>query len=734
MGIRKFFLRQLFKCLKVSCKYEKDMDFSSVPEKAVFIANHTSFLDPLLLWAFLPGNPLIALDGVSLRKKWVGFLLRGTGADVVEFNPMDPNSIKDVMDRVEEGRKCLIFPEGVPTRASCLMKIYEASGIIADKTSAALVPIWIDGTEYSYFSLLKNKVPRRPLPRITITVGKPIEIKLEEKFRHDRDYISHLIYRIMVEMQFRTIYRNDVTLFSMLVKASKIHGKTGLFRRRQVLEDAKRKPLTFRDVLLKSLLLGNYFREKFNYQENVGVLLPNSCANLCSFFALISHNRVPAMLNFSSGTANVISMCKTALIRNIITSREFIKIAKLDDLVYTLESTGIRIYYLEDVAKTFTLRDKLQALWQYKIKYVPHRNTPEENCAILFTSGTEGAPKAVVLTNANLVANIMQCRCMIDVNNMDMVFNILPMFHCFGLTVGTLFPLLVGSKVFLYPSPLQYRIIPEIVYEIGATAMFATDTFFKGYARVAHNYDFNSIRFILGGAESVRRDTRGIWAEKFGIRLLEGYGATECSPVVTANNLVYCRFGSIGQLLPGIEYKFKPIDGIEKGGILCLRGANIMKGYMKSANPGKIIPLVDGWYETGDIGYVDEAGYFFITDRLKRFAKIGGEMVSLTAVENMAERCYGWMKTEFQYAAISMEHPQRGEQIVLATDNRMVKKETLQSYANNNGISLLFLPKIIVYKENFPMLPSGKRNNAELKKEILEELENKRDEIYGSTE
>lgn len=730
MGVRKFFLRQLFKCLKVKCK--SDVDFCDIPEKAIFISNHVSFLDPLLIYAFLPGNPVLALNSYLLRRKWVRFFLRS--ADVIEFNPIDPTSLKEVLSKIEEGRRCFIFPEGRLTRNGSLMKIYEAPGIIADKAKAPIVPVWISGMEYSHFSILKGKMPLRPLPRVTINIGKPVEIKLKDELRRHRDYISYTVHRIMLDMHFKTIFRDDITMFSLFMKASKIHGKSGLFRRRYVLEDSKRKPQTFKDIVVKSFILGNYFKDKFAYQENVGVLMPNSCANLCSFFGLLAYNRVPAMLNFSSGTANVISMCKTALISNVITSREFIETAKLEDLIYALESTGLKIHYLEDIAKTFTLKNKLEALWQYKKKYVPFKRSASENCTVLFTSGSEGSPKAVVLTHSNLVANVMQCQCMIDINNTDTVFNVLPMFHCFGLTVGTIFPLIAGGKVFLYPSPLHYRIIPEIVYEIGATAMFATDTFFKGYAKVAHSYDFNSIRFILGGAESVRQDTRNVWSERFGVRLLEGYGATECSPVLTANNLVYCRFGSIGQLLPGIEYRFKHVDGIENGGILCVKGANIMKGYIKSDNPGKLVPIIDGWYETGDIGYVDDAGYFFITDRLKRFAKIGGEMISLTAVENMVEKCYEWMKTEFQYGAISIPHSSKGEQIVLATDNKMVNISTLQSYIANNGISKLFLPRIILYKENFPLMATGKRNNIELKKEILEELSNKQTEYYESNE
>jgi acyl-[acyl-carrier-protein]-phospholipid O-acyltransferase/long-chain-fatty-acid--[acyl-carrier-protein] ligase len=718
MLLKRFLLQQFFKLLRVSCNSQ--IPLQEIPSKAIFVANHVSFLDPILAYAFLPQDTILVLNSFLLRRKYIRFLLRG--ARVIEFNPIDPKSIREVLQELEQGQRCLIFPEGRLTKSGSLMKIYEAPGILADKADAPIVPVWISGAEYSYFSILTGKVPQRPIPKITITIGKPVPVKMREDMRHERDYISITVYRLMLEMNFRTHFQPKLSLFAALVKSAKIFGKTSLLHRFCCLEDQERKPMTYKDLLIKSLLLGNYFNRHFQSQEHVGLLMPNSCASLCSFFGLVAYNKVSAILNFSSGTANVVTMCRSALISNILTSRKFIEMAQLQDLVQVLVNIGIQIFYLEDIARTFTWMDKIQAYLQYKRKWIPYREAGENKCVILFTSGSEGTPKAVILTHANLNANVLQCKTMIDINNTDTIFNVLPMFHSFGLTVGTIFPLLVGGKVFLYTSPLHYRIIPEIVYEIGATAMFATDTFFRGYSKIAHPYDFNSIRFILGGAEAVKQDTRNIWSERFGVRLLEGYGTTECSPVLAANNLVFCKFGSIGQLLPGIEYKFKKIEGISRGGELCVKGPNIMKGYFNAQNSGEIVTPEDGWYETGDVGYVDDIGYFFITDRLKRFAKIGGEMVSLTAVENMVEKCYSWMQTEFQYAVVAISHETKGEQLVLITNNRSVKTETLQTYIKSTGVSELLLPKTILLRDDFPLLANGKRNNTALRQEILREL------------
>ena len=721
---KKFCLRIIFNCLKIQSKINFDIK-KDLPDKVLFISNNVSYLDSLLMYAFLPDNTVLALNGYILRKRWIKCLLKFLEADFIEFNPIDPTSLKAVIGILNKGKNVFLFPEGRLTKNGGLMKIYEAPGIIADKAEAYIVPICIDGMEYSkYFSILKGKLPLRPLPRTTITIDTPIKFDLDDNHRRDRDYLSNRILRIMIELKFKTSYKKELSIFDMLIKAAKVNRLDEFSKRIQIIEDSKRHPQTYKDLVIKSFILGNYFKTQFEHQENVGLLLPNSVATACTFFGLIAYEITPTMLNFSTGIANIISMCKTAVVKNVITSKEFITVGKMEDIVEALKSAGIKIYYLEDIGANFTLKDKIRAYLQYKRKRAPYKNSGDKKCAILFTSGSEGAPKAVVLTHSNINANITQIKSsVLVVNNKDILFNVRPMFHSFGLTVGTIFPLLTGAKVFLYPSPLHYRIIPELIYEIGATAMIATDTFFRGYSKVAYSYDFNSMRFMLGGAEAIKPENRTFWSERFGVRLLEGYGTTECSPVLMANNLVFCKFGSVGQILPGVEYKIEKIEGIEVGGMLYVKGPNVMAGYYKADKPGVLQDVTDnGWYETGDIFTVDSAGFFTIKDRVKRFAKIGGEMVSLTAVENIAEKAFAWMKTDFEYGAVAIPHESKGEQIVLATNNKMVTHEALQLYAKNNGISELFLPRNIIYKETFPVFSTGKRNNVALKKEIMEEL------------
>lgn len=713
--------------MKVRCNIQ--FDESSLPNKAVYVSNHVSSLDPLLLFAFLPGNPVFALNGHLYRRKWIRFFMKT--ADIVLFNPIEPSDIKGLINQVESGRQVVIFAEGRMTENGGLMKIYEAPGLVADKSKAPLIPIWINGPQYGYFSKTKGKLPHRPLPKIKITVGKPRSFKLKDELRRQRDHISNEVYQILREMSFEVTYNPNISLFAQLMKTAKVHSKKGLLRRPAFVEDIQRVPNSYKDIIIKSFVLGKYFKRKTLPEEHVALLLPNSIAAVCAFFGLSAYERVPVMLNFSVGAQNMVSMCNTAQARIVITSLTFIKTAKLENVVEILKANGLQIVYLESLRKEIGLWSKINAFLRYKIKRVPHKKGGNKKAAILFTSGSEGAPKAVVLSHANIISNIKQISSIETINTTDTVFNALPMFHSFGLTVGTLFPLLEGAKLFLYPSPLHYRVVAELVYEIGATIMFGTDTFFRGYGRIAHPFDFHNVRFMFGGAEAVKADTRDMWMERLGIRVMEAYGSTECSPVVTANNRIFNRFGSIGKLLPAMQYRIEKVDGIEKGGELVVKGPNVMMGYIMPDNPGVLVPLDGGWYHTGDVVEIDEIGFIYIKDRIKRFAKIGGEMVSLNAVDTMVRKAYEWMSQDnensemFSYGVVAIPHESKGEQIVLVTNNKMVTQEGLHSYIKNNGMSELYLPRIIMFKDKLPVFATGKADNVTLKKEVLEELANK---------
>ncbi len=330
---------------------------------------------------------------------------------------------------------------------------------------------------------------------------------------------------------------------------------------------------------------------------------------------------------------------------------------------------------------------------------------------VLFTSGSEGAPKGVALSHRNILANCQQVAARVDFSPSDLVLNALPLFHAFGLTGGLVLPIVSGVRIFLYPSPLHYRVVPEIAYDINATILFGTDTFLMGYARAGNPYDFYSIRHVFAGAEKLREETRRQWMEKFGRRILEGYGATETAPVLATNTPMHFRAGTVGRLLPGIEWRLEPVEGIDEGGRLFVSGPNVMKGYLSAARPGAIEPPPQGWYDTGDIVAIDAEGYLRILGRAKRFAKIAGEMVSLGAVEALAQALW----PERHHAAVALPDPRKGEQVVLVTDHGDATVAALLRAARERGVAEVMVPRVVVTVASVPLLATGKADYPAVK-------------------
>jgi len=281
---------------------------------------------------------------------------------------------------------------------------------------------------------------------------------------------------------------------------------------------------------------------------------------------------------------------------------------------------------------------------------------------------------------------------------------VLPLFHSFGLTVGLILPLAAGVRIYLYPSPLHYRTVPELVYGVNATIMFGTDTFLAGYARMAHAYDFRSLRYVLAGAEPIKESTRRTYLEKFGLRILEGYGVTETAPVLAINTPMFNKFGTVGRLMPGVEARLEPVADLDEGGRLFVRGPNVMLGYVRAENPGVIERPPEGWHDTGDIVTIDAQGFVTIKGRAKRFAKIGGEMISLAAVEMLAAELW----PEALSAAASVPDLRKGERLILFTQHPDAKRSNFQAFAKSKGASDLMIPSDILVLEKIPVLGTGK--------------------------
>jgi acyl-[acyl-carrier-protein]-phospholipid O-acyltransferase / long-chain-fatty-acid--[acyl-carrier-protein] ligase len=423
------------------------------------------------------------------------------------------------------------------------------------------------------------------------------------------------------------------------------------------------------------------------------------------------------MLNYSSGPDAVANACRIAGLGVVLTSRAFVEKARLAGLVDKLPA---KVLYLEDLRPRFTLADKLWLiLWAKRHpRRVRVRADLNDPAIILFTSGSEGTPKGVVLSHDSMLANTAQVAAAFPFGPYDKFLTALPLFHAFGLTVGTVLPLIHGARLMLYPSPLHYRAIPEIAYDRDCTVMFSTNTFLANYAKAAHPYDFHKLRYVLVGAEKLTEDVARLCLDKFGLRPYEGYGATECSPVIAANTPFVNRFGTVGEMLPGIEYKLAPVPGITEGGVLHVRGENNMLGYLRQEQPGTIQPpsssFGEGWYETGDVVTFDEDGLVMLQARMKRFAKVAGEMVSLEVVERVASAA----RPHAVHAAVSMRDTARGEIILLVTEDRGLTREEMQSSARAAGAPDLAVPRRVIYLEKIPLLGNGKKDYVSLNRII----------------
>lgn len=496
--------------------------------------------------------------------------------------------------------------------------------------------------------------------------------------------------------------RANASVFGALLKARKKFGG-----KRQILVDgvgAEERKLTYDEIVRASFGLGSALKAGTRHGEAVGVLLPTGAGAVITFFAVQAYGRVPAMLNFTAGARSLKAACKAAEVRRIITAHRFIEIAGLQSLIDELQDE-VEIVYLEDVRAKLSLMDKIAGgagpiiPWAFRA-----RPRAAATGVILFTSGTEGDPKGVVLSHTNLLANVEQVRAHIELTDQDIVFNPLPTFHCFGLTVGALMPLFLGLKTVLHPSPLQARTIATRVRETGATILLATDTFISQYARAGDQGDLNSLRLAVCGAERVRDETRALVRRKYSIELLEGYGVTEAAPVIAANQIGANRPGTVGRLMAGMEHKLEPVEGIPNAGRLFVRGPNVMVGYIKPDRPGEIQPLADGWHDTGDVVSIDNEGFISIRGRTKRFAKIAGEMISLAVVENCASALW----PDNMHAAVSIPDGRKGEQIVLLTDCATANRTDLIGWVQNHGVPELAVPRKILHVDGIPVLGTGK--------------------------
>lgn len=713
-SVLKFVLRSVFG-LMYRVRLRGNMSAFEGHERQLIIANHESWLDGLLLGLFLPGNPVFVVYTGIMGRPF--FRLALSLVDYLKVDTTSPMAMKKVVELLKSGRPVVIFPEGRLSTTGALMKVYDGPAFAAVKSEATLIPVRLDGPGRTPFTRLSGLHPRKWFPRITISVQAPTAITVPAGLsaKERRRLSGKAMQRIMQEMLFKTA--EPKTLYGTFLEAMDTFG-----RKREIMADVRQledptktmKDYTYGDLLKMTVGLGRLVSKYSADGECVGVLLPNLAVTLGLALGASACGRVPAMLNYKAGTAGMQDACTAAAIKTVFTSRAFLQKAKLEEDVAGLQ--GVTLVYLEDARTSFTLADKLGVLKDCMLpRGVERGQDVEQPAVVLFTSGSEGKPKGVVLSHRALVSNIAQVRAVFDFTPEDRVLNALPIFHSFGLTGGTLLPLFSGLHLMLYATPLHYKVIPELAYDRNSTVLFGTNTFLANYGKHAHEYDFFRLRYVVAGAEKLQDSVRELWFNKFGKRIFEGYGATETAPVLAVNTPMDYRKGTVGPFLPGIEHKLLPVPGIEQGGALHVRGPNVMSGYYRFENPGVLEPtsseVGDGWYATGDIVKVED-GFVSIVDRVKRFAKIGGEMVSLSVVEKMAERA----STKGLHAVTTQTDANKGEALVLFTTNPELNREALSAAAREMGLVELWVPRKLVHVDTLPLLGTGKTDYVTLKK------------------
>ncbi len=667
-------------------------------EATIIAPNHVSMLEAPMLHSILPGHATFAVNTQIAEVSWIKPFLRLVNHYVLD--PTKPLATRGLVNTVKSGQTVVIFPEGRITTTGQLMKAYDGAGMIADKSNAWIVPCRVQGAERArIWSYLRPTQIRKALfPKVTLTFLPPRKLMLDPalKGKMRRMAAGRALQDMLVDTAVATT-NIERTLFDALVDAKNTKSSAKV-----AISDPMGTKLSMKKLILGAQVLGPKLAPLAPVGGNIGVMLPNSAGVAVVLTALSGIGRVPAMINFSAGAASIRAACTAAEIKVILTSRSFIEKGRMDKLIEDLAHGGTKFVFLEDVRPTITPLDKIKGLLAGDKAAVARK--PDDPAAILFTSGSEGVPKGVVLSHKNLLANIAQALCQVDANGEDKVFNALPVFHSFGLTGGLLMPLVGGIPVYMYPTPLHYRIIPELIYDTESTILFGTDTFLNGYARVAHPYDLRTIRFIMAGAEAVKDRTRQTYMEKFGVRILEGYGVTETAPVLALNSPIMQKVGSVGRLAPLMEKRLDPVPGIDEGGRLFVRGPNVMLGYLRVENPGVLEAPPDGWHDTGDIVTFDDAGFITIKGRAKRFAKIAGEMVSLSAVEAVAADAYPGTIT----IAVALPDARKGERVVLLTTDAKARREDFQRTAKVKGAPDLLLPSEIMVLDKLPLLGSGK--------------------------
>ncbi|MBI3849029.1 MAG: AMP-binding protein [Verrucomicrobia bacterium] len=706
----------------------------SAPGPVLLLPNHVSWLDWLFLLVCLDDDWRFVTSSTRAQSSWLHRRLM-INRHTFPVDTNSPYAVKHIAEFLQKGGRLVLFAEGRLSRTGTLMKLFDGTGFLLFKTRAKVITCYLRGAQRVLCS--PHAGWKKCFPRVTAHFSEvltPPHLEHLSAFQVRTQTTNWLRDKLVnqqfnVEMEF-----GPPNVLAAIAEMAKQRPK------QIVLEDLTRQKLTYRRLLVGADVLSQQWKTLLSpgdspceitpasttvdaatatpQGERVGVLLPNVNAMPVVVLSLWRFGKVPAILNYSTGMATMLACVQLAGIKQIISSRAFLERARLN--IEPLIKAGIEIIYLEDVRAQVSGAQKFFTLFRHiltshSVLRPPHSG--DDPAVVMFTSGSEGEPKGVELSHRNLLANIRQMLAVADMQDTDRMFNALPLFHSFGLTVATLLPLVRGMYVFIYPSPLHYRVVPTAFYDTNCTIFLSTNTFLNGYARKAHPYDFRSARYVFAGAEQLQEATATTWAQRFGVRILEGYGATECSPGISVNTPLAPKYGSVGRLMPGMEFKLEPVEGVEEGGRLFVRGPNIMRGYL-NAEANAQFKALGGWYDTGDIVSVDADGYLHIRGRLKRFAKVSGEMVSLAAVEDALAGAFPQFGLRGQVAIVARPDEHKGEVLIAVTNEPKLQLEDIRAAIKAKGLTNLCVPREVKVVREIPKLGTGKVDHRELAKMI----------------
>lgn len=675
-------------------------NFQKCKGGTLIIANHTSFIDGIILSIAFGEKLSFAINTEVTKKFWVKPFLK-----MIKFFPVDNTNVmvvKSIIDEIKKGGMVVIFPEGRITTTGGLMKVYPGPAVIADKSKADILPICIEGIQYSDFSYFGAKTKSRKQRKIKLTVLPPRKLDINEALPDSKRRANSMtkLYDIMCEMKFASNFTNK-TIFDSLIENLTLVGRS-----KEILDDIKRQPITVGSLLGAIFAFANKMKKQTAKKEYVGIMMANRKTTVELFFALSATDRVPVMINYTDDTENILSCIENVGVKTVYTSKNFIREFKPNNIIETLIAHNINVVYEEDLKDSINIFNKISAYIKsyfpnYFYKQICDDFNNENPAVVLFTGSVKGKSKSVVLTHKNIQASRAQLSSVMDFGIMDSFFNSMPIFSSLGFVAGTMLPLLRGIKVFVYHSPLHYKMVSELVYDTNSTVILGTDTFLNGYAKTANPYDFYSIRYVISGIEKLKEETVKVWEDNFGKRIFEAYGTTETSSTISINTPMYFKQYSVGRMLPGIECKLESTTAFVGSSHLLVKGPNISDYYIENK---QLISKKsqDDWFDTGDIVEIDKDKFIFIKGKSKRFVKIDGEAISLTELEVRISNIW----KDSKHALIRTQH-NRKKEIILFTTYKNAKKEDLMQVVNEAKTEDFIVPDEIIVVENIPITGTG---------------------------